>query len=296
MGEAVGNSDPGTTMLVFDRVATLKEHLRKLERQGLRVGFVPTMGALHEGHLSLIAQARARAEVVVASIFVNPKQFGPNEDLARYPRDLEGDQRKLAAAGCDVLFAPNVEEMYPPGFQTTVEVTQASQGLCGAARPDHFKGVTTVVMRLFSIVHPHVAVFGEKDYQQLTVLRTMARDLGLDVEVIGAPLVREPDGLAMSSRNVYLSPEDRRRALALSQGLRRAEARFVAGERSGAVLVATAQAELSQVGLTPEYLELRDAETLEPRTEARGPVVLLVACRVGTTRLLDNVIMGRGPS
>jgi pantoate--beta-alanine ligase len=293
MWEAVGNSSPGTTMLVFDRVTTLKQYLRKLERQGLRIGFVPTMGALHDGHLSLIAQARARAEVVVASVFVNPKQFGPTEDLARYPRDLEGDRSKLASAGCDVLFVPSVEEMYPPGFQTEVEVTQASQGLCGAARPQHFKGVTTVVLRLFSIVHPHVAVFGEKDYQQLTVLRTMARDLGLDVEVIGAPLVREPDGLAMSSRNVYLSPEDRQRALALSRGLRQAEARFAAGERRAAALVDAAQAELLQVGLTAEYLELRDAETLEPRAEAQGPVVLLVACRVGATRLLDNVIMGR---
>lgn len=281
-------------MLVFERVAELKLHLRALAQQGLRIGFVPTMGALHDGHLSLIAQARQRAEVVVASIFVNPKQFGPTEDLARYPRDLVGDRQKLERAGCDVLFAPSEAEMYPPGFQTTVEVTEASQGLCGAVRPGHFKGVTTVVLRLFSIVQPHVAVFGEKDYQQLTVLRTMARDLGLDVEVLGAPLIREPDGLAMSSRNVYLSAADRQRALALSRGLLRAERAYAAGERDGATLVAAAQAELSAAGLVPEYLELRDAGTLVPKSKADGPVVLLVACRVGTTRLLDNVILGRG--
>jgi pantoate--beta-alanine ligase len=281
-------------MLVIDRVAALKSQLRPLERQGLRIGFVPTMGALHDGHLSLIAVAKKRAEIVVASIFVNPKQFGPNEDFGRYPRELESVKKKLESAGCDVLFAPTVEEMYPAGFQTSVEVSEATQGLCGASRPGHFKGVTTVVMRLLGIVHPHVAVLGEKDYQQLTVLRVMARDLSLDTEIVGGALIRDPDGLAMSSRNVYLSADDRRRALSLSRGLGKARDAYAVGEREGSKLIALATAELDAEGLTAEYLELRAADDLRPLARADGPAVILVACRVGKTRLLDNVILERG--
>lgn len=257
------------------------------------MGLVPTMGALHEGHLSLVAQAKRRAEVVVASVFVNPKQFGPGEDLARYPRDEAGDLAKLEAAGCGAVFCPPAEVMYPPGFQTRVEVDGVTQGLCGAHRPGHFNGVTTVVLKLFAIVRPDVAVFGEKDYQQLVTLKTLAKDLCLDVEVVGAPLVREPDGLAMSSRNAYLSPEDRARALALSKGLFAAKAAHDAGERDAVALLGKAAAVLAEAGVEPEYLELRRAEDLAPLERAEVPCVMLVAARLGSTRLIDNLILRR---
>lgn len=275
-------------------IAETKRRLRAIQAQGLRIGMVPTMGALHDGHLSLVAEAKRRSEVVVASVFVNPKQFGPREDLSRYPRDLEGDAAKLAGAGCDVLFAPAVEEMYPAGFQTEVEVVEVSQGLCGAVRPGHFKGVATVVLKLFSIVRPDVAVFGEKDFQQLTVLRRLARDLSLDVEIVGAPLIREVDGLAMSSRNAYLSPEERARALALSRGLRAASEMYQRGERGGAALIACVEGELASAGLSAEYAELRALDDLAPLSSAEGPCLILVAARVGSTRLIDNWILTRG--
>lgn len=275
-------------------IAETKRRLRAIQAQGLRIGMVPTMGALHDGHLSLVAEAKRRSEVVVASVFVNPKQFGPREDLSRYPRDLEGDAAKLAGAGCDVLFAPAVEEMYPAGFQTEVDVVGVSQGLCGAVRPGHFKGVATVVLKLFSIVRPDVAVFGEKDFQQLTVLRRLARDLSLDVEIVGAPLIREVDGLAMSSRNAYLSPEDRARALALSRGLRAASEMHQRGERGGGALIACVEDELASAGLSAEYVELRALDDLAPLSRAEGPCLILVAARVGSTRLIDNWILTRG--
>ncbi|MCK6544704.1 pantoate--beta-alanine ligase [Myxococcota bacterium] len=280
-------------MQIIRSIAALKTHLRAIQGDGLRIGLVPTMGALHPGHVSLVQHAKRHADVIVASVFVNPTQFGPNEDFSRYPRDLEGDAAKLAAGGCHVLFAPDVAEMYPEGFQTEVQVTRVSRGLCGDRRPGHFQGVATVVLKLFSIVRPDVAVFGEKDFQQLTVLKTLARDLSLDVEVLGAPLIRESDGLAMSSRNVYLSAEDRARALSLSRGLFAAKAALDAGEQDGAALVANAQAELDRAGITPEYLEVRDFTTLEPLATVSGPSVILVAARVGTTRLIDNLILQR---
>ena len=273
-------------------IAALKQRLRPLQAGGLRVGCVPTMGALHAGHLSLIAEAKRRAEVVVATIFVNPLQFGPTEDLAKYPRQLERDAEQLAAAGCDVLFAPDPSEMYPSGFQTSVEVAEVTQGLCGAIRPGHFRGVTTVVLKLLSIVRPDVAVFGEKDYQQLTVIRQMARDLALDVEIVGGALVRDPDGLAMSSRNAYLSADDRARALSLSRGLAAAAALHAAGTRDAVALLAAARAPLEAAGLVPEYLDLRAADDLRPLDRADVPAVLLVAARVGSTRLIDNQKLG----
>ena len=280
-------------MQVIESVDALKAHLRPLQREGLQVGFVPTMGALHAGHLSLVEAAARQAEVVVVSIFVNPTQFGPNEDLSRDPRDLAGDLAKLRDVGTSVVFHPPVEAIYPLGHQTRVEVTQVTRGLCGAERPGHFEGVATVVTALFGIVRPDVAVFGEKDYQQLATIRTLVRDLHLDVEIVGAPLVRETDGLAMSSRNAYLSPRERLSALSLSRGLFRARDLYSAGERNAALLVGAAHAELDLVGVEAEYLELRHAATLAPLTRADGPSVLLVAARVGRTRLIDNVILRR---
>lgn len=280
-------------MQILKTAAAVKARLRPLQAQGIRVGLVPTMGALHDGHLSLARQIASDVEVVVASIFVNPMQFGPREDLAKYPRDLAGDAAKLETAGVHVIYAPDVADVYPPGFQTAVEVAEVSQGLCGAVRPGHFRGVTTVVAKLFHVVRPDVAIFGEKDFQQLTVLRQMVRDLALDVEVRGAPLVRDPDGLAMSSRNAYLSAAERAQALSLSRGLRAAAEAHGRGERSGAQLIAIARAALAEAGLVPEYLELRAFTDLAPLENADGPCVILVATRVGSTRLIDNWILAR---
>jgi pantoate--beta-alanine ligase len=271
----------------------VKAALRPLQRQGLRIGFVPTMGALHDGHLSLVHEARRRAEVIVASVFVNPKQFGPKEDLARYPRDLEGDSAKLGSAGVTVLFVPTPDLMYPEGFQTRVDVTRASVGLCGAHRPGHFEGVATVVLKLLSIVRPDVAVFGEKDFQQLAVIRALVRDMDLDVEIVGAPLVREPDGLAMSSRNALLSAADRSRAVAISAGLFAAKALYDSGTRTAEELLRAARAKMGEAGLTPEYLELRRFADLAEVPRADDPAVILTAVPMGSTRLIDNIILRR---
>lgn len=263
---------------------------------GQRIVFVPTMGALHDGHVSLLRQGRALGELLVLSIFVNPLQFAPTEDLARYPRDLEGDLAKAASAGCDLAFCPTPATMYPPGYQTRVEVPHVQEGLCGAHRPGHFVGVATVVLKLLNIVRPHVLLLGEKDYQQLQVVRRMALDLDLDVEVRGCPLIRDADGVALSSRNAYLSPAERQQARVLSRALFTARDAFTAGERSATALVAAAQAVLSaEPALRLDYLALRDADTLEPVPDAvplARPAVLLVAGFVGTTRLLDNVRLG----
>jgi pantoate--beta-alanine ligase len=278
---------------LYGSISAVKAVLRPLQKQGLRIGFVPTMGALHEGHLSLVREAKQRAEVIVASVFVNPKQFGPKEDLARYPRDLEGDSKKLGEAGVGVLFAPSAEVMYPPGFETKVEVLRASQGLCGAHRPGHFEGVATVVLKLLSIVRPDVAVFGEKDFQQLAVIRAMVRDMDLDVEIVGAPLIREADGLAMSSRNALLPAADRARAVGISRGLFAAKAAYDAGERVGAALLGIARGEMDRDGLLPEYLELRRFTDLSPLERADEPSVILTAVPMGSTRLIDNLILRR---
>jgi pantoate--beta-alanine ligase len=284
-------------MDLFRTIAEAKRRLRAVQAQGLRVGLVPTMGALHSGHLSLVEEARRRAEVVVATIFVNPKQFGPSEDFGRYPRNLEQDAAALASVDCDILFAPSVEEMYPAGFDTEVALPRTSSGLCGASRPGHFSGVATVVLKLLSIARPEVAVFGEKDFQQLALIRQLVKDLALDVEIVGGPIVREPDGLALSSRNVYLSVEDRRRALALSRGLA-ASARLYAtsaGALDAEALLRPARVELDRVGLAPEYLELRAFSDLAPIAQLLPdqPALILVAARVGATRLIDNHILRR---
>jgi pantoate--beta-alanine ligase len=260
---------------------------------GKRVGFVPTMGALHRGHLALVDEAKKRAASVIVSVFVNPTQFGPREDFTRYPRDLASDLAKLAPLGVDVVFAPEVADMYPPSEQTRVRPGALAEPLEGAHRPGHFEGVATVVAKLFGVVGPCVAVFGRKDYQQLLVVRQMVRDLCMPVEVVGHPIVRDPDGLAMSSRNAYLSAEDRARALAIVRGLDAAAKRFAEGERSARALERAAREPIEHAASSIDYVEVRDADTLgqvDGDLGSRG--VLAVACRVGTTRLIDNIVLG----
>jgi pantoate--beta-alanine ligase len=239
-------------------------------------------------------EGRRHADVVASSIFVNPTQFGPREDLGRYPRDFEGDLAKCASAGAEAVFAPEPGAMYPPGYQTYVEVTQVSQGLCGERRPGHFRGVATIVTQLLCLFRPEVALFGEKDYQQLQVIRALSRDLHLGVDIVGMPTVREPDGLAMSSRNAYLSAEERQRALSLSRGLKAAQALLREGTREAGALVGAVRRELEAAGLREDYVELVDAERLTPlATVAPGqPARLLVAAFSGTTRLIDNMPLG----
>lgn len=264
-------------------------------REGVRLALVPTMGYLHEGHASLLREARRRADLgadrglALASIFVNPTQFGPGEDLARYPRDLPGDLARCGEAGIDWVLAPaDPAAMFPPEHQTWVTVERASQGLCGASRPGHFRGVATVVAKLFNLTRPHLALFGEKDYQQLAVLRAMARDLAFGVEIVGMPIVREPDGLARSSRNAYLSAEARSRALALSRALLEAREAAARGEREAAALVARARARLDAAGVRIDYAEIVHPDTLAPLAWAEPGSVMLLAAFVGTTRLIDN--------
>jgi pantoate--beta-alanine ligase len=259
---------------------------------GRRLALVPTMGFLHEGHLSLMREARRLAGpdgLSLATIFVNPAQFGPAEDLARYPRDLEGDLAKCAAAGVDRVLAPAAEAVYAPGHQTWVEVGEVAQGLCGGRRPGHFRGVATVVLKLLHLTRPHVALFGEKDFQQLQVLRAMVRDLDLDVEIAGMPIVREPDGLAMSSRNAYLAPDERHSALALSRALFEARDRAAGGERDAAALAGRARERIAAAGARVDYVEVVDPVRLRPVERAEPGAVMLVAAFVGRTRLIDNL-------
>nr|WP_248362486.1 pantoate--beta-alanine ligase [Anaeromyxobacter oryzae] len=262
---------------------------------GARIALVPTMGYLHAGHLSLLREARRRADVAggpglaVASIFVNPTQFGPTEDLSRYPRDLDGDLRKCGEAGIDWVLAPSdPRSMFAPGHETWVDVSGVSQGLCGASRPGHFRGVATVVTKLFNLTRPHVALFGEKDFQQLAVIRAMVRDLAFGLEVLGMPIVREPDGLALSSRNAYLSADERARAVALSRSVREAQEATARGERDAAALRARARARLEAAPARVDYVEIVHPETLRPVDVAAPGSVMLVAAYVGATRLIDN--------
>jgi pantoate--beta-alanine ligase len=258
---------------------------------GRRLVLVPTMGYLHEGHLSLMREARRRAGeggLALASIFVNPTQFGPKEDLGRYPRDLEGDLAKCAAAGIDRVLAPGADAVYAREHETWIEVTGVSQGLCGERRPGHFRGVATVVAKLFNLTRPHAALFGEKDWQQLQVIRAMVRDLDLAVEVVGMPIVREADGLALSSRNAYLSPDDRGRALSLSRALDGARARAARGERDAASLRAEAERAIAAAGVRVDYVEIVHPTTLARVAVAAPGSRMLVAAFLGATRLIDN--------
>jgi pantoate--beta-alanine ligase len=272
--------------------AAMRARAEDLRRDGRVIAVVPTMGYLHDGHLSLLRAARARADVVILTIFVNPTQFGPNEDLSRYPRDEDGDLAKARPTGLDLAFCPDAAAMYPAGAQTFVEVRELAGPLCGEKRPGHFTGVATIVSKLFHLTKPHLAFFGEKDYQQLAVIRRMTRDLDFGIEIVGMPIVREPDGLAMSSRNVYLSPEERRQALALVRGLDAARAAVEAGERSAAAIVAACRAPIEAVpDARIDYVELRDADELTPVGELTRPAVLALAVFVGKTRLLDNRVL-----
>lgn len=262
-------------------------------QRGERIALVPTMGYLHEGHASLMREGRRRADLLVVSIFVNPTQFGVGEDFEKYPRDMARDSALAAAAGVDVIFAPTAAAMYPHGYQTYVDAGPLTEPLCGASRPGHFRGVTTVVCKLFNIVQPDVALFGRKDYQQLAVIRQMAIDLNMPVEIAGMPIVREPDGLAMSSRNVYLSPAERGRALALKRALDAARTAFAAGERSVNALENLLKGVLSQEdGVEIDYAEIRDGMTLERSDFAVSGSLAAIAVRVGKTRLIDNCLLG----
>ena len=264
-----------------------------LRRDGRRIAVVPTMGALHDGHLTLIRAARARADVVILTIFVNPTQFGPTEDLAKYPRDEAGDLAKSRGAGIDLAFCPDAAAMYPPGSQSFVEVRELQRPLCGASRPGHFAGVATVVSKLFHITLPHLAVFGEKDYQQLAIIRRMVRDLDFAIEIASVPIVREADGVALSSRNAYLSAEQRRAARSLSSGLAAAEQAFAGGERRADALVAAARAPIeAEAQARIDYVELRDADELTQVDRVERPAVLAMAVFIGTTRLIDNRVLG----
>jgi pantoate--beta-alanine ligase len=278
--------------------AELRMELVPARREGKAVGLVPTMGALHEGHVSLLREARRRCDVVVMSLFVNPSQFGPGEDLDTYPRDEDRDAAVARAEGVDFVYAPSVEEVYPEGFATHVEVggglTDVLDGDPGRRGPEHFRGVTTVVAKLFNAVQPEVAFFGQKDGQQAIVISRMARDLDFPVEIAVMPTVREPDGLALSSRNAYLSADERERAAALSRALRVAERAVAEGETSTQAALEAARSELESAGIDPEYLEARDAADLSPAQSFNGrPVLVAVAARVGKARLIDNLVIGR---
>jgi pantoate--beta-alanine ligase len=279
-------------MKVVRTIADLRAELADAPRP---VGLVPTMGFFHDGHLSLMRAARAANETVVVSLFVNPAQFGPTEDLEAYPRDEQGDLELAEASGVDIVFAPSVQEVYPDGFDTTVEVGGLTEPLDGAARPGHFKGVTTIVTKLLNMVGPDAAYFGQKDAQQALVIQKLVHDLDMPVRIEVCPTIRESDGLAMSSRNAYLTDEERIRATALSRALRAAEQTVARGDLDADAVIAAARRELDEAGIEPEYLELRSATDLTPAERVNGSTLLAVAARVGRARLIDNTMLkGRG--
>lgn len=282
-------------MRTVHTIRDLRATIAGYRAQGKRIGLVPTMGNLHEGHLDLVHKASDAADVVVTSIFVNPMQFGANEDLDAYPRTLAEDQEKLRGAGNHLLFAPTAEEIYPEGLarQTQVVVPDVSEGHCGASRPGHFEGVATVVTMLFNMVQPDVAVFGEKDFQQLAVIRKMVRDLFMPIEIIGAPTVREADGLAKSSRNGYLSPAERQQAAILYKTLQTAASALTEGSTDYAAIETEACASLSAAGFRPDYLNIVNSRTLKPASPGDHELTLLAAAFLGTTRLIDNLSVTR---
>ncbi|MDQ0727223.1 pantoate--beta-alanine ligase [Microbacterium sp. W4I20] len=279
-------------MRILRTIAEVRLAVGAARREGGSVGLVPTMGAFHEGHLSLMRRAREQNDLVVVSLFVNPTQFGANEDLGAYPRDEARDARLAEAEGVDILFAPAASEIYPDGFATNIHVAGVTDVLDGASRgPHHFDGVATVVTKLFGIVRPDVAYFGQKDAQQVLVVRRVVRDLDLDVRIDACPIVREPDGLAMSSRNVYLDADARARATALNRALDAAASAFEEGERDADSILSAAHRVLADAGIAPEYLELRDAETLQPVARVEADALLAVAAHVGAARLIDNHLL-----
>ncbi|AKT32468.1 pantoate--beta-alanine ligase [Pseudomonas syringae pv. actinidiae] len=277
-------------------VLELRAAVARARSEGKRIALTPTMGNLHSGHAALVTKAAQRADFVVATIFVNPLQFGPNEDLATYPRTLAADQEKLLQAGCNLLFTPGVEEMYPHGMadQTLVSVPHLSQGLCGASRPGHFEGVATVVSKLFNMMQPDLAIFGEKDFQQLAVIRAMVRDLNMPIQIIGEPTVRADDGLALSSRNGYLDEAQRAAAPALYQAIRQTAEAISAGEQDFDTLLSSKKQQLQAAGFRIDYLEIRNADSLRPTTAEDPNLVILAAAFMGKTRLIDNLHLTRG--
>ncbi|MDP2340655.1 MAG: pantoate--beta-alanine ligase [Deltaproteobacteria bacterium] len=279
----------GRETVVLRTASEVQARMMRARAEGLTIGFVPTMGALHSGHAALIDEARRRADVVVVSVFVNPKQFGPAEDLTKYPRPLEADVALCARCGVDVVFAPGVDEVYPLGFDTKIVAGSAASDLEGATRPGHFDGVLTVVALLFSIVQPHFGVFGEKDFQQLLLVRRLAKDLRLTTEIVAMPVIRDVDGLALSSRNVFLSPADRARAVCLSRGLVAAQDAVQRGETDAHAIAAAARAEVEgTAGAEAIYVEVRDARTLQAIDRVERDARLLLAVKVGGVRLIDN--------
>ncbi len=281
-------------MKIISSIPEMKAWSATSALEGKSIGFAPTMGYLHEGHISLMRKARAENDSVVASIFVNPTQFGPHEDLSTYPRDTESDVKKCAEAGVDVLFMPEVNQVYGADHQTFVEVTEVSRPLCGASRPGHFRGVATVVLKLFNIVKPASAYFGMKDYQQLQVITTMVRDLDLNVKIVPCLTVREPDGLAMSSRNSYLSPEQRQQALCLSQALMAAKSLFESGEIAAGKYLEAMEARIKAVPQAdPDYIKLVHPESLAELETVHDRAVAILAVRFGKTRLIDNMLFER---
>ncbi len=294
-----GFQDTGLILRPMDILTTteeMKTWSRRASAAGATIGFVPTMGYLHEGHLALMRRAREENDRVAVSIFVNPTQFGPQEDLDHYPRDEQGDTAKCREVGVEAIFMPHPGQMYAPGFQTYVSVEELSRPLCGASRPGHFRGVATVVLKLFNIVQPTRAYFGTKDYQQCRVIETMVTDLDLDVEIVPCPIVREPDGLAMSSRNAYLSPGERREALCLHEALRAAQDLFHRGEERGDLILAAMTKRIArEPSARIDYVSLIDPESLQPLERVGNRAVAALAVRIGRTRLIDNMEFVRTP-
>jgi pantoate--beta-alanine ligase len=278
---------------IIESAAAMQQQAIAWRVEGKRIGFVPTMGYLHDGHLSLMRLLRARCEALVASIFVNPMQFGPNEDFAQYPRDLERDLRLCESAGCDAVFSPSVEDIYPENFHTHVEVEYLTETLCGPWRPGHFRGVATVVCKLFNIVQPYFAAFGQKDAQQVVVIERMVRDLNMPVEIVIGPTKRESDGLAMSSRNVYLSPAERLQAAALYHALSLAARMIRDGERNSIQIISAMKSLIQREVAAPviEYIEIVDRATLHPVQSITGEIIIALAVRIGKTRLIDNFML-----
>jgi pantoate--beta-alanine ligase len=279
-------------MEIIDKIKEMQARSDALRREGKRIGFVPTMGALHEGHLSLFRLAKEKSDVVVASVFVNPKQFGPDEDYSRYPRDLENDKRYLEKAKCDILFSPDETEMYSSEYQSFVHVEELTDVLCGVFRPGHFRGVTTIVTKLFNIIKPHIVFFGQKDAQQAIIIHKMVQDLDFDIEIEVAPTVRESDGLAMSSRNEYLSKKERQKAALLFQSLSNARDAILGGERDSRQIIQMVREKiLKNGGAKIDYVEVVDINTLQPVNPLRDEILVALAVWVGKTRLIDNLIV-----
>jgi len=279
-------------MRVITPIKEMQEISEKLRREGKIISFVPTMGYLHQGHLSLMEEGKKRGDILVISIFVNPTQFGRGEDYAVYPRDLERDKRLAESVGVDIVFTPSESEMYPKAYQTYVQVEEVTKNLCGISRPTHFRGVATVVAKLFNIVKPHISIFGEKDFQQLVTIRQMVRDLHYDIEIVGMPTCREEDGIAMSSRNTYLNPEEKKAALSLYRSLKRASALFLSGENKAETILREVRniIEAEKI-ITVDYIKICDTGHLQDLDIVDREAVVALAVRIGKTRLIDNLVL-----